>query len=357
MRYYLKTYGCQMNVSDSERITSVLESLNFKEVPEKKKADLVIINVCSVRQSAIDRVYGLIRNLAKLNKKIILTGCILPIDKKKLKDKVDLIFEIKDLPKLPDKLTKIFRLNRFSGISFSKFYLTIAPKHQSFSYAYVPISTGCDNFCSYCVVPYTRGKENYRPAKEIISEVKKLIKRGYKEIILLGQNVNSYYSFIKIKKINFPKLLKILNDIPGNFYLQFLTSHPKDVSNELIETIAKCDKIRKSLHLPIQSGDNEILKKMNRGYTKEKYKELVGKIRKKIPNISISTDIIVGFPEETKKQFENTVKLCKEIKFDKAYIAQYSSRFGTAASRLKDNVSLKEKKQRWKILDDLINKK
>lgn len=364
MKYFIKTYGCQMNVSDSERIAGALEKAGWK-ASSKDEADLLIINMCSVRQSAVDRIYGFLKSARsyqgvskgsargsydKRKSKIILTGCILPEDRKKLKDKVDLIFEIKDLPK------------------FLKMMAKTSPKHSSSSLAYVPISFGCNNFCSYCVVPYTRGREIYRPAEEIIAEIEKLVKRGYKEIVLLGQNVNSYCSNLKcqisnvkstsqnLRLIKFPQLLQILNTIPDDFQLSFLTSHPKDMSDELIEVMAKCDKIKKELHLPVQSGDNEILKKMNRKYTVQDYEKLIGKIRDKISNISISTDIIVGFPNETKKQFENTVKLCKKIKFDKAYIAQYSPRPGTAAYQLKDNVPQQEKKRRWKILNEMINK-
>ncbi len=223
--------------------------------------------------------------------------------------------------------------------------------------------TGCNNFCSYCVVPHTRGREKSRPAKEIICEVKNLVKRGYKEIVLLGQNVNSYNSQIpitngqsnpKFKIKNFPKIIRMVNDISGDFQIKFLTSHPKDMSDELIETIAECKKVSREIHLPIQSGDNTILKKMNRGYTVNHYKSLIKKIRKAIPKAKISTDVIVGFPGETKKQFENTVKLLKEIKFSKAYINKYSPRFGTAASKLKDNVPIQEKKIRWNIINKIV---
>ncbi|MGB9609203.1 MAG: MiaB/RimO family radical SAM methylthiotransferase, partial [Minisyncoccia bacterium] len=204
-------------------------------------------------------------------------------------------------------------------------------------------------FCTYCVVPYVRGPEICRPAEEIVNEVNELIGRGYKEICLLGQNVNSYFS-----NLNFPKLLKKINDIPGNFWLRFLTSHPKDFSDELIETMVKCKKICEYLHLPIQSGDNQILKEMNRRYTVEHYKNIIEKIRKKIPDIAISTDIIVGFPGETEKQFQNTTKLMKEIKFDMAYIAEYSPRPQTAAIKLNDNVPKKEKEKRRKILTEIL---
>jgi len=333
MNYYIITFGCQMNKSDSERIASVLEKRGYRPACKENKADLIVINMCSVRQSAVNRAYAKVNKYFE-KKKIILTGCVLKEDKKKLKDKVSEFWH-------PD------------------YYFECLPIHQSKFQAFVPIMTGCNNFCAYCVVPYTRGREKSRPAKEIIREIKSLVKKGYKEVILLGQNVNSYLSEQKTgnrkQLINFPRILEMVNEIPGDFRFNFLTSHPKDMSDELIETMAECQKLIKEIHLPVQSGDNEILKKMNRHYTTAQYKNLIKKIREKIPGIKISTDIIVGFPGETKKQFQNTVKLCKEAKFDKAYIAKYSPRPGTTAAKLKDNFSPQEKKTRWQILEKLIN--
>ena len=228
--------------------------------------------------------------------------------------------------------------------------------------------TGCNNFCAYCVVPYARGREYSRPAEDILKEVKSLVKKDYKEIVLLGQNVNSYQSLQSPKlprspQINFPKLLRLIEKIPGNFWITFLTSHPKDMSDELIETIAKSKKICEYVSLPVQSGDDEILRKMNRHYTIAHYKNLIKKIRKAflrfdLKNLppAISTDIIVGFSGETKKQFENTAKLLRELKFDMAYIAQYSPRPETLAWKMKDNVSRKEKVRREKVLTKILEK-
>ena len=314
-----------MNKSDGERIISVLKKQGYLPALKEAEADLILINVCSVRQSAVNRVYAKVNKYFK-KKKIILTGCVLKEDKNKLKNKVSEFWH-------PD------------------YYFECLPIHQSKFQAFLPIMTGCNNFCAYCVVPYTRGREKSRPAKEIIREIKSLVKKDYKEVILLGQNVNSY----KDKNVNFPKLLKKINNIKGNFKINFITSHPKDMSDELIETMAKCQKLIKEIHLPVQSGDNEILKKMNRHYTASHYKKLIRKIKQKIPGIKISTDIIVGFPGETKKQFQNTVKLAKEIKFEKAYVSKYSPRPGTLAFKLKDNVSPQDKKTRWQILEKLIN--
>ncbi|MBL7141934.1 tRNA (N6-isopentenyl adenosine(37)-C2)-methylthiotransferase MiaB [Patescibacteria group bacterium] len=353
MKYYIITYGCQMNKSDSERIATALENISYQPALKIEQADLIVVNMCSVRQSAVDRVYGLDKKFIELKKqnpklKTVLTGCVLKPDKNKLKKQFDLIFDIKNLTKLSKILCSPFIIPRSNALE----YFSVLPVSDSPVSAYVPIMTGCNNFCAYCVVPYVRGREISRPAQKIINEIKKLIKKGYKEIILLGQNVNSY----KDRNIDFPKLLELINNLPGKFWIRFLTSHPKDLSDELIEIIANCKKITEYLHLPVQAGDNQILKKMNRGYTLEQYKELIKKIRKKIKNISISTDIIVGFPGETKKQFKQTVKLMKWAKFDMAYTAQYSPRPMTAASKLKDDVPKEEKKKREKILTKILKK-
>ncbi|MDO8663896.1 MAG: MiaB/RimO family radical SAM methylthiotransferase, partial [Candidatus Wildermuthbacteria bacterium] len=260
--------------------------------------------------------------------KTILTGCILPADKKKFLNKFDSISNTKNLFK------------RYHGLVRGTIY--------------VPISNGCNNTCSYCAVPLTRGPLVCRDHQEIIKEVENVVKSGLKEVWLLGQNVNNYQSPAN-PKINFAKLLRLANDIPGNFKIRFMSPHPAYFTDELIEVMAKCPKVAHYLNLPAQSGDNQILTKMGRPYTVEQYKNLVKKIIKKIPDINLSTDIIVGFPGETKKQFANTVKLFKKIKFNIAYISKYSPRPGTMAAKMKDNVSIKEKKRRWKILNSLLS--
>ncbi len=347
-----------MNKSDSERIASVLEKIGFKSASDIKEVDLILVNMCSVRQSAVDRVYGLIPKFKKLKTKnsklkTILTGCILKEDKKKFTKNFDLILNIKNLPNWPKylNLTKTFHLK-------PKTYLRIQPKYKNNFSAFIPISNGCNNFCSYCVVPYVRGSLICRPYQEILKEAKNVIEKGFKEIWFLGQNVNDY----KSKVVNFAKLLKMVNDIRGDFWIRFTSPHPNDFSDELIETIAQCQKVTPYLNLPVQSGDNIILKRMNRLYKIEYYKNLVKKIRSAFKKyrqglekeIAISTDIIVGFPGETKKQFENTLGLFKEIKFDMAYIAKYSPRPGTAAAKLKDNIAQREKEKRYKILTEIL---
>ncbi len=366
-----------MNKSDSERIAAVLENTGYKPASDINKANLMVVNMCSVRQSAVDRVYGLISKFKKLKTlpadrqvKTILTGCILKKDKSKLSKLFDLVLDIEYLAKWP-KILDSKNKKAISGKELIKAanYLKIQSKYSNKFSALVPIMTGCNNFCSYCVVPYTRGREISRPAEEVICEIKKLIKKGYKEIWLLGQNVNSYKGSFKTKltnnsngrmncesttKLSFPQLLKKINDIPGNFWIRFTSSHPKDFSGDLINAMADCEKVTEYLNLPVQAGDNKILKQMNRPYTVAQYKKLVKKIRKKIPNIALSTDIIVGFPGETKKQFGNTVKLFKEIKYDMAYINKFSPRTGTKAAKLKDNILQKEKDERKKILNEIL---
>ena len=385
-KYFLITYGCQMNHSDSERIASVLESIGYKKAANINEADLIVINMCSIRQSAVNRVYGLVSKFKKLQTKnyklkTILTGCIANKDLKKFKEHFDYIFSVRALSLWKDFLKKERGfyypnpINTQFNKKFSADYLKIKPKYLSSpaKTAFISISSGCDNFCAYCVVPFTRGPLICRGHKEILKEAKDTVKKNFKEIWLLGQNVNSYGiehetdakpKTKQTRKINFAELLKMVNDIPGNFWLRFTSPHPKDFSDELIETIAKCKKITPYLNLPVQSGDDEILKKMNRPYTAKQYKILVKKIRKAFEKhrkglekeVALSTDVIVGFPGETKKQFQNTVKLFKEIKFDMAYISQFSTRPGTAAAKIKDNVSFQEKKRRDKVLTEILKK-
>lgn len=340
-----------MNRSDSERIASVLDTMGYEETAELKEADLAVLNMCSVRQSAVDRVYGLVPQITSLktkNKgfKAILTGCILKPEKTKLESVFDFVLDKEDLENWPliikGKKTK----------ETKKDYLKIVPKYGNNIQAFVPISNGCDNFCTYCAVPYTRGRLVSRNPKDIIKEVKDLVIKGYKEIWLLGENVNSYNS----KGFNFAKLIKEIDKIEGKFWLRFTSPHPKDFSDELIKVLSRSDKFVPYLNLPAQSGDNTILRKMNRPYTREKYISLVKKIRKAFNNnISISTDIIVGFPGENKERFENTEKLMKEIGFDMAFIAEYSPRPQSfACEKMEDDVSRKEKKRRFNSLTRIL---
>jgi len=342
--YYVITIGCQMNKSDSERVAGYLENLGYKETANRSKADLVIITTCGVRQSAEDRIYGLVPKIKKENKKarIILTGCLSEREdvKKRLNSQVDIWLPIKKLPMLAPELKKTDYKATINN------YLKFKPKYNSRFSAFVPIGNGCNNFCAYCVVPYARGREIYRPAAEIIKEVENLVKNDYKEIILIAQNVNSYKSGNKSSIINFASLLKKINNIKGDFWIRFATSHPKDMSDELIKAVAGLSKVCPHIHLPAQAGDNAILLAMNRCYTVGDYKKLIHKIKKAMPGVAITTDIIVGFPGEKKKHFAGTIKLFKEIGFDMAYISQYSPRPGTVAASMEDSVFKEEKKKR-----------
>jgi len=373
MKYFIKTYGCQMNVADSEKIAQALEEKGYQPAESMEKADLVVINSCSVRQSAENRVFGLVNNLRNLRgwrqpssevkrPRIILTGCMVgsALGKRKRYS----------LAQLKRRLPQVDKFQPIEDLIGQKRFSPQCKRDKAF----VSIMRGCDNFCTYCVVPYGRGSEKSRPMEEIYREIKKLVRGGCKEITLLGQNVNSYGKDLKIKnwkfnknlklkirdfrkkyKNNFAVLLALLHLIKGLKRIDFITSNPHDMAEGIIEAM-KLPKISRQLHLAVQSGDDQILKKMNRKYTSRQFLDLVKKIKRSIPEIQISTDIIVGFPGETKEQFQNTVELCRQIGFNKAYISKYSPRPGTAAAKLEDNVPYQEKRKRWQILDKLINK-
>lgn len=363
MRYHIITLGCQMNKSDSERIATVLENAGYKKSPAPKGAGLIVLNMCSVRQDAVKRVYNLIPNLKP--SKIIITGCILKTDKEKLTPLVDYILSIKNLANWPKILRALGTRPRRDPTSSRNLsgrpqevgsllaeptsleYLKLKPNYKTFPKAFVPISFGCNNFCSYCVVPYTRGKEIHRKEKEILNEIKELAAKKYNHITLLGENVNSYPNFVK--------LLQKITAIKENFKVNFMAANPHNFNNELIAEVAKNPKLEKYLHLPLQSGDNTILKKMKRPYTREQYLKLIAKIKKQIPEVKIVTDIIVGFPGETKKAFKNTANVFNKVGFYQAYISKYSPRTRTAAFYLKDSVPAEEKSQREQILIKLLN--
>lgn len=344
-----------MNVSDSQRIATKLESLGYISAPEKE-ADLVVVNACSVRQHAVDRIWGKFKKWALLGtKQVLVTGCILKADKNKFNVRNVNTFKITQL----NDLENIINSNQTSEDADSLEYFNILPKHLG-KVAYIPIMTGCDNYCSYCAVPYTRGREVSREIDEILIEVNDAIAKGYKEIMLLGQNVNSYNP--KQKKRNQfdnKEYIQLLNDIDKleeDFKFNFMSSNPHDMSDELITCYSNLKKWPKELHLAMQSGNDKILKKMNRKYSSGEFLALISKLKNQISKIKISTDIIVGFPGETKEQFNQTIEICKKIGFYKAYIFKYSSRPGTASSKMIDDISEQEKKNRFEKLDHLINK-
>lgn len=347
-KFYLLVLGCQMNQADAERIEKILLDSGRQRTLNENEADLIVAVACSIRQSAINRVLGKAYRWRKLRQagklKTVLTGCVLETDKPELEKLFDLILPI----------GKIADLKTFLGEDRATIadYMCLPAEHQSNFSATVPIMNGCNNFCAYCAVPYVRGREISRSAKSIIAECRKLIADGYKEIILLGQNVNSYHN----GQYDFPKLLQAIDNLPGDYWLRFLTSHPKDLSDELIQTMAEGKHLAWHLHLALQSGDDQILKKMNRCYGAKHFRSLVERAQRAMPDLGISTDIIVGFPSETKKQFSNTAKLMKEINFDMAFISRYSPRAGTVAFQMKDDVSLAEKERRELYLDKLLKR-
>ena len=347
-----------MNHSDSERLASVLKKIGYKKTNKEEEADLIAVIACSVRQSAVDRIHGKLRNWQIIKEKkpliTILSGCVLEEDRKKLAHKFDLFIDIKNLTNLASDINKI---NPEEKLAFLPSFFEIKPNYESKYRAYVPIMTGCNKFCTYCAVPYTRGREVSRPSPEILLEIKELLKKGYKEIVLLGQNVNSY-GLDQEKEIKFPELLQKIDKLNNkNWWLKFLTSHPYDLSDDLIKVMKNGKHISKYLHLPVQSGSDTMLKKMNRHYTIKNYKKIINKVKKEIKNIAISTDIIVGFCGETKKQFKDTEKLMKDLKYNLAYLSQYSERSGTVAHKLhKDDISHKIKKERWNILNNIVKK-
>ena len=339
MKYHILVFGCQFNKADAEKISQLLLKKGYSQSPTPDGADLVIVLVCSVRQKSVDKVVNKIKNLKLKMKnrnpklKIIATGCVLDSDKKMF-EKLDVeIRKFQDIEKFPPARNASQRTGSRSDAGGPLTGL-------------ITIGKGCNNFCSYCVVPYTRGREKYRSQTAIAKEAAGLIKKGVKEITLIAQNVNSYPNFVG--------LLQKITALNGDFKVKFLTNHPKDFSDKLIAEMAKNPKIIKYVHLPFQTGDNAILKKMNRKYTRQDYLKLIAKIKKAMPAVVITTDIIVGFPGETEKQFQRTVEVMKKVNFKQAFIAKYSPRSGTAAFRLKDTVPLIEKQNREQILLGLI---
>ena len=365
--YFVKTYGCQMNEHDSENLKAMLEEIGFNEVDNYEKADLVLLNTCSIRENAHNKAFGMLGRLkhikeSKPNLIIGLCGCMAQEESvvqdilKKYKY-VDFVFGTHNINRLPDLVLESISKNKQVIEVFSKegnIIEDIPVKRESKYKAYVNIIYGCDKFCTYCIVPFTRGKQRSRMPEDIINEVKKLVEDGYKEVTLLGQNVNAYGKDLEID-YTMENLLQDVADtkIPR---VRFVTSHPWDFTDKMIDVIRDNPNIMPYIHLPVQSGSNRILKLMGRRYTKEEYLKLFHKLREKIPNCTISTDIIVGFPNETDDDFYETVSLVEECKFDNAYSFIYSPRVGTAAAKLEDSIPIDEKEKRLYELNDHLNK-
>ncbi|MFW6281398.1 MAG: tRNA (N6-isopentenyl adenosine(37)-C2)-methylthiotransferase MiaB [bacterium] len=367
-KYHILTYGCQMNVHDSEKLAGMLEEMEYQQTANTDDADLILINTCTIRENAELKVFGKIGALKQLKRKnpdliIGVGGCMMQSDEavKQLYEKypqVDLIFGTHNIHHVPELIERIEKeRNRIVEVWNEEEGLIPdlpSAREEDFK-AWVSIIQGCNNFCTYCIVPYVRGRERSRPLEDIVSEVKSLVNQGVKEITLLGQNVNSYGKDLK-EKIDFADLLLELDKIDNLFRIRYMTSHPRDFSSKLIDVIKSSDSVCEHFHLPIQSGSSNILKKMNRGYTREKYIELVNSIRKEIPDASITTDFIVGFPGETEEEFAETLDLVKEIRFDGAFTFIYSQRTGTPAAKMEEQISEEIKKDRLNSLMELQNK-
>lgn len=352
MKYCLVSLGCQMNISDSERVSSVLASLGHSPTDVEEDANILGLVACSVRQRATDRAYAKIRkwNAWKNSRNLttFITGCVLPIDQQRFLDLFDLYFPIDELPKLADMLHGIDATE--AGRDLAGGFWSIEPAYESSFEAYVPIQNGCDKFCSFCAVPYTRGREVSRPSGEILNEIESLIERNYKSITLLGQNVNSYGNDRGGRECSFAELLRKIGDLTAQreqeTWIYFTSPHPSDMTRDVLHTIAEYPSLGKQIHLPMQSGDDEVLRRMNRNYTIERYRRIVGDIKSTIPEATLFTDIIVGFPGETEAQFERTRAALREFRFNMAYIAMYSPRPGARSERLDDDVPHEEKKHR-----------
>ena len=360
-KYYIRTYGCQANVRDEETIKGLLQSVGLVEVNEESLADIIIVNTCAVRENAEDKAYGEIGNLKALkakNKNMIIALCGCMVEQPEILQRVitkfpfvDLFFgthEIQNLlVYLDDIITNRHRLisvESKEGEVYENLPVCRNNKHKAF----VNIIYGCNKFCTYCIVPYTRGKERSRKFDDILKECKELVDNGYKEITLLGQNVNAYGKDLSEGK-DFSDLLEAVALLKVA-RVRFTTSHPWDFSSKMIDVIAKYDNIMKFIHLPVQSGNDEILKMMGRRYNSKQYLDLVKEMREKIPNLSLSTDIIVGFPNESEEQFEDTLKIVREAKYDSAFTFIYSPRIGTPAAKMEDNVTYETKLNRFKRL-------
>lgn len=360
MKYFIKTFGCQMNVHESEKLAGTLTSLGFSQAQDMKNADVIVFNTCCIRDGVEQKIYGNIgslKKLKKLNKNLIIAicGCMSQADGRVdiIKNKfpfVDIIFGTHNIHLFKEYLLDKIENNKNSFDVWDKergiFEGTDIKRDNMFSNAWVNINYGCNNFCTYCIVPYVRGRERSRKKEDIILEVRDLISQGYKYITLLGQNVNSYGNDIDDNNINFANLLKEVSNLDGDYRIKFMTSHPKDLSEEVIKVIANNDKISKVIHLPIQSGSNEILKAMNRKYTREHYLNLITLIRSYIPDAYISTDIIVGFPGETEENFMDTYNLINEVKYDGVFAFMFSRRSGTIADTLPNQIDEETKKDR-----------
>ena len=384
MKYYVMPFGCQMNQSDTERIRTVLNGMGYTESDDENDPEVVLkgIVACSVRQKAIDRVYGRIRNwnASKVKRPVLtfISGCILPSDREKFLKMFDLVFPIDQLPQLPDMIRQYgvpspgslpYEIGapeqgepgREDARKRIEDFWKLKPSYTSQIEAFVPIQNGCDKFCSFCAVPYTRGREVSRPSSDILQEVRSLVEKGCRSITLLGQNVNSYGLDKKGKELSFPQLMRAVGEIgrenKADFWTFFTSPHPRDITTELLEVIAEYPVLAKWIHLPLQSGDDEVLRNMNRNHSMDRYRSVVHDIRRILPSAALFTDIIVGFNGETPEQFEHTADAMREFQYDMAYIAKYSPRPGAKSAVWEDDVSREEKDRRFRYLGVILQEK
>ena len=365
--FFTVTYGCQMNEEDSEKMSGMLKSMGYEKTENRDEASIIIFNTCCVRENAENRVYGNLGELKKVKKKnpnlvIAICGCMM--QQEGMADKilktfpyVDIIFGTHNAYKFPEYLNRV----KTEGVQVkeildkeTKIVEGIPIDRESSIKAFVTIMYGCNNFCTYCVVPYVRGRERSRKSEDILNEIKDLVSKGYKEVTLLGQNVNSYGKGLE-EDINFAKLLRKVNEIEGLERIRFMSSHPKDLTEEVIMAVKECDKVCEQIHLPVQSGSDTMLKAMNRHYDRATYLSLVNKIKEEIPGCSITTDIIVGFPGESEEDIQDTIDLVKEVKYDSAFTFIYSRRNHTPADKMENQIPEDIKHERFNRLVEAVN--
>ncbi|MDP0488614.1 MAG: tRNA (N6-isopentenyl adenosine(37)-C2)-methylthiotransferase MiaB [Fusobacterium sp. JB021] len=365
------TYGCQMNVNESAKIRKIMEDIGYNITENINESDVVFLNTCTVREGAATQIYGKLGELKQARDargtKIIITGCFAQEQGRKLLQKfpyIDIIMGNQNITKIPEAIEKIekaqklkeagkLRDKKLKHVVLTEYDDELPPRidadFDNDITASMTIGYGCNNFCTYCIVPYVRGREKYIPMEQLINQAKEYVKKGYKEIMLLAQNVNSYGKGLSENE-TFANLLQGLADIEGDFLIRFISPHPRDFTDDVIDVIAKNPKIARSVHAPLQSGSTKVLKDMNRGYTKEQYLALVKKLKDRIPDVAITTDIIVGFPGETDEEFEDTLDVVRQAKYDTAFMFMYSIRTGTKAAEMEGQIEDKVKKERLQKL-------
>ncbi len=359
----VQTYGCQQNVSDSEKMKGFLQQMGYEFTDQTEKADLILLNTCAVREHAELKIYGNVGALKRIKEKkpelvIALCGCMMQQQqvqqyiKNKFKH-VDMVFGPSLHVEFPKMLSEVLedKVKIFDRHEILDVVEGLPVCRTEKGKAWVTVMYGCNNFCTYCIVPHVRGRERSRKSRDIINEVKSLIEQGYKDITLLGQNVNSYGKDLE-EQIDFSDLLRMINDLPGEFWIRFVTSHPKDCTPKLIDTMRDCEKVCNHLQLPVQSGSSEVLRRMNRKYTREDYLSLISYAKRQIPDLAITSDIIVGFPGETEEQFEQTLSLIREVQYDNLFTFIYSKRNGTPAAEMPDQVEPEIQQRRFQRLLD-----